>query len=76
MDMIEDKVNHPKHYTQGKIECIEAMESAFGKEELAIYCKIAAFKYLWRGKLKGGKEDILKAEWYIRKMIELSENNE
>lgn len=25
-----DVVNHPSHYTQGGIECVEAMEAAFG----------------------------------------------
>ena len=26
-ELPEDIVNHPKHYTSGSIECIEAMES-------------------------------------------------
>ena len=25
-------VNHPTHYNEGKIECIDAMVEAFGKE--------------------------------------------
>lgn len=66
-----DAVNHPTHYTQGGIECIDAMQSAFGKDELAAYCKIAAFKYLWREESKGGTEDIKKAIWYLNKLIEL-----
>lgn len=41
-----DVINHPSHYTQGGIECIDAMESAFGAAQLAVYCKIAAFKYI------------------------------
>lgn len=41
-----DVVNHPIHYTQGGIECIDAMKAAFGAAELAVYCKIAAFKYI------------------------------
>lgn len=69
----DDVVNHPSHYTQGNIECIEAMESAFGAEELAIYCKIAAFKYIWRTEHKNGLEDIKKALWYMNKYVELSE---
>lgn len=66
-------VDHPAHYTQGDIECIDAMESAFGVEELAAYCKIAAFKYIWRCKLKNGLEDVDKAMWYLRKFKELKE---
>ena len=38
---LNDVINHPSHYTQGGIECIDAMESAFGAAELAVYCKIA-----------------------------------
>jgi len=69
-----DPVNHPSHYTQGSVECIDAMEAAFGKEELAIYCKIAAFKYIWRCEHKDGvKQDIEKARWYIEKVLELIE---
>jgi hypothetical protein len=26
--MMNDNVNRPKHYTQGKVECIDAIESA------------------------------------------------
>ena len=66
-----DVVNHPSHYTQGGIECIDAMKSAFGADELAVYCKIAAFKYLWRSELKNGDEDIEKAIWYLNKYKEL-----
>ena len=70
-DVGNDAVLHPAHYTQGNIECIDAMESAFGADELAVYCKIAAFKYIWRTDLKNGAEDVKKAIWYLNKYIEL-----
>lgn len=66
-----DVVNHPSHYTQGGIECIDAMKSAFGAAQLAVYCKIAAFKYIWRCERKNGAEDIRKAIWYLNKFLEL-----
>lgn len=66
-----DVVNHPSHYTQGGIECIDAMESAFGAAQLAVYCKIAAFKYIWRCERKNGAEDVKKAIWYLNKFLEL-----
>lgn len=69
-----DVINHPSHYTQGGIECIDAMESAFGASELAVYCKIAAFKYIWRCERKNGSEDIKKAIWYLKKYLELKES--
>lgn len=66
-----DLVNHPTHYTHGGIECIDAMKAAFGSDELKVYCKIAAFKYLWRADHKGGLQDIQKANWYLNKYLEV-----
>lgn len=70
----QDVVNHPSHYTSGPIECFDAMKSAFTKEEMIAYCKVAAFKYLWR---EGKKDDPIqerkKAEWYLQRSIELME---
>jgi hypothetical protein len=37
-DTIEfDNVNHPSHYTDGNIECIEAIEAQLSKEEYRGY---------------------------------------
>ena len=70
-----DSVNHPAHYTQGGVECIDAMISAFGKETVANFCLCNAFKYVWRTKKKNGIEDIDKAKWYLNKYEELSKNS-
>ena len=69
--MHNDPVNHPAHYTSGSVECIDAMVSAFGAAQVAVYAKIAAFKYLWRADHKGGTEDMEKARWYINKYLDL-----
>ena len=71
-----DAVFHPSHYTQGGIECIDAMESAFGADELAVYCKIAAFKYIWRCEHKNGLEDVKKAVWYLNKYLKLKDGEQ
>ena len=63
----KDPVNNPAHYTQGGIECIDAMTAAFGEERVADFCIANAFKYLWRHMNKNGLEDIRKAEWYLRR---------
>ena len=57
---MSEQVNHPSHYASGGIECIDAMEAAFGKAEVASFCKLNAFKYLWRCFKKGDKgvEDV------------------
>lgn len=66
-------VNHPSHYSNGEIECIDAMLSAFGYEDTMAFCKLNAMKYIWREQNKNGKEDMSKAKWYIEKWLELSE---
>ena len=70
----DDVVNHPSHYTQGNIECIEAMEAAFGREAVENFCLCNAFKYVWRNGYKNGLEDIDKAIWYLNKFKELCSN--
>jgi len=66
-----NNVNHPSHYNQGGIECIDAMISAFGVEAVKNFCKCNAFKYMWRSQDKNGFEDLEKAKWYIDKFKEL-----
>ena len=66
-----DNINHPEHYA-GPIECIDAMIAAYGKEQVAIFCKICAFKYLWRLEKKGDSSiDAGKAQWYLDKYKEM-----
>ena len=66
-----DAVNHPSHYNAGKIECIEALESATaGLCGIEAICTANSIKYLWRWKLKNGVQDLEKAKWYIDKLIE------
>ena len=65
-----DMVNHPSHYMSG-IECIDEMIILYGVEETRSFCKLNAHKYRKRAFEKGGKEDIDKSNWYIRKYAEL-----
>lgn len=69
-----DTVNHPKHYTQGKIECIDAIESAVADlSGLDAVCTANVIKYVWRWKHKNGSQDLRKAQWYLNKLIDLQE---
>jgi len=75
--MTEDKVNHPKHYTSGNIECLDAIEASLTPEEYRGYLKGVIMKYIWRSELKGEPiQDILKAEFYLKRLIELRRNSE
>ena len=70
---MNDMVNHPEHYADTtSIECIEAMEIAFGTEAVKDFCRCNAFKYLWRHKNKNNKEkDLEKADWYMNYLLGL-----
>lgn len=70
-----DIVNHPSHYTGGNIECIDAIKEAT-KELQGIEATDTgnAIKYLWRWKRKNGIEDLKKAVWYIKHLIEEKES--
>lgn len=63
---MNDNVNHPSHYNEGKIECIEYIKDKFTDEELYGFCIGNAIKYITRAEHKGKKEeDLRKAVWYI-----------
>lgn len=69
----EDVVNHPPHYTDGGIECIEAIEASLTPQEYRGYLKGNIQKYVWREKHKGGTESLKKAQWYLDRLIQLDE---
>lgn len=68
-----DSVNHPSHYTDGKIECIEYIKDKLTADEFQGFCKGNALKYISRaGKKDPNKysEDLQKAVFYLNKAIE------
>lgn len=70
----EDVVNHPNHYTNGGMECIDEMILVFGKEAVVHFCLCNAWKYRYRALFKNGEEDMNKSHWYMKKYKELSES--
>jgi hypothetical protein len=68
-DVKEDLVNHPSHYNDGGLECIEAIEAQLTPEEYRGYLKGNVAKYVWREKHKGGIESLKKAQWYLNRLI-------
>jgi len=64
---VADTVDHPAHYTQGGIECIEVLEQlAADGHDFRI---LNAIKYLWRYRHKGGDESLRKSLWYIERVL-------
>jgi hypothetical protein len=68
LEVQNDSVNHPSHYTDGKIEVIEFIEDKKLSYHLGNACK-----YICRCLLKNGGrdkiQDLRKAKWYIERQI-------
>lgn len=61
-------VDHPDHYSNGSIECIDAIESALTQEEFEGFLHGNILKYDWRYRNKNGVEDLKKSQWYNSKL--------
>ena len=74
---VKDNVNHPSHYTQGNIECIDAIAEAT-KFLRGIEATDTGniLKYMWRWNNKNGLEDLRKARWYLNHLISHVEENQ
>ena len=67
-----DAVNHPPHYTRGKIEVIDFIE-----DQQLPYHLGNVIKYVARAGYKGNKlEDLKKARWYLDRYINEVMGNE
>lgn len=64
--MEENQVSHPNHYTNGSIECIDAIRAALTQEEFRGFIKGNMMKYIWRERLKNSDQDLLKAVQYLK----------
>lgn len=71
-----DNVQNPKHYVDGKFECIDVMLETQGKQAVMGFCICNVFKYIYRARRKYGIEDFKKAKWYLDKFIELEEQKD
>lgn len=62
---VSDPINHPSHYQSGSIEVIDVIEAfGLGPHEANIV------KYVLRYKKKNGRQDLLKAQWYLNRLID------
>lgn len=71
--ILKNNIN-PSHYSSGKIECIDAIESALSPEEFKGFLRGNIIKYNWRCMKKNGVEDLKKAQWYLNRLIKTLEN--
>ena len=59
----ENRNINPEHYTQG-IECIDYITS-----KNMSFLEGNVVKYVTRYRMKNGLEDLLKAQWYLERLI-------
>ncbi|MBI5449356.1 DUF3310 domain-containing protein [Candidatus Gottesmanbacteria bacterium] len=68
-EIVADLINHPPHYTKGKIEVID-----FIADQQMGYLDGNIIKYVARYRHKGSAvDDLKKAKWYLEKLIEQAE---
>ncbi len=63
-----DPVDKPTHYTQGSIEVIDFIE-----DQDFVYHAGNVIKYVSRYRYKNGLEDLKKAQWYLDRLIKITE---
>jgi hypothetical protein len=69
-----EHVEHPAHYNTYPMETIDMMVAIWGKEKVADWCEITAFKYRMRMGTKPDnaiEQDLKKEQWYLNKAKEL-----
>ena len=72
--MSYEHVNSPSHYNSYPCEVIDMMVAIWGKEKVADFCEINAFKYRMRMGTKPNnsiEQDFDKEQWYLQKAKEL-----
>tara|TARA_R110000737_G_scaffold290179_1_gene296719 strand:- start:261 stop:557 length:297 start_codon:yes stop_codon:yes gene_type:complete len=70
-----DVVNHPSHYANASVECIDAIEASMTGEQMAGYLRGNVQKYVFRAYSKHPTPlvDLKKAQWYLNRLIETEE---
>jgi hypothetical protein len=69
---MSDKINHPSHYTNNKIETIDIIKDSLTAEEYRGYVKGNILKYVIRERYKNGDEDLGKARWYLNSILDIA----
>ena len=69
MNLHPANIDHPQHYQTEGIECIDAIRAQMTDEEYRGFLKGNVLKYMWRERKKGGTESLMKAQWYLNKLV-------
>lgn len=71
-----DVVNRPDHYHLGGIDVLEYAERKLSREQNIGFYRINVLKYVTRYDQKNGMEDLLKAKYYLDKLIKAEQQEE
>lgn len=69
----ENAVDHPQHYNQGSIECIDALNAMVEGwlDPVAAVLAWQTVKYIWRHPFKGKPvEDLKNAQFYLERLVQ------
>lgn len=71
-----DVINHPTHYNShpAKCDCGKRIECIMVTRHMGFNLGNVV-KYIWRSDLKGGLEDLKKAQWYLADEIKKLDSN-
>jgi len=76
-NLINTMVDHPPHYNNGSVECIEAIEAMLTPDEFIGYLRGNSLKYRWRFRYKNKPiEDLRKARWYEERLLQFLMENQ
>ena len=66
-----DEITKPKHYTQGSVECLDAIDSMLEESSRIDFYRTQIVKYMWRLRDKGDPlKDDKETEFYLCRLIE------
>ena len=66
-----DEITKPKHYTQGTVECLDALDSMLEESSRIDFYRSQIVKYMWWLRDKGDPlKDAKKAQFYLGRLIE------
>lgn len=69
----DDSINHPAHYVAGGIEVTDYIQAKLTYEQFEGFCIGVIIQYVSRYRMKGGIEDLKKAQWYLDRIIGVME---
>lgn len=71
LEKAHNPVTNPPHYNQGGVEAIEIIEHIVAgyKDPIIAGLVWQVLKYLIRAPHKNGSEDLLKARWYLNRVV-------